>query len=41
MTVWEWQCVVKGWNKIHGGKKEQTYPTAQEFEDAVARARFH
>jgi len=41
MTLWEWQCVVKGWNAANGGKTEKTYPTDSEFEAAVARARFN
>lgn len=41
MTPWEWQCVVKGWNRSQGGEAEKTFPTNDEFERAVAAARMH
>lgn len=39
MTLWEWQCVVNGWNKANSTEPEISYPTDAEFEQAVSLAR--
>lgn len=37
MSFWQFSCAAAGWNKAHGGKAETTYPSDEEFEDAIAR----
>lgn len=39
MTPWEYSAAISGWAKANGigDKPERTYPTDEEFEDAIAR----
>lgn len=37
MTFAQFACAASGWSRAHGGKAETTYPSDEEFEDAIAR----
>jgi hypothetical protein len=39
MTPWEYSAAVSGWMKANGVGEatERSYPTDEEFEDAIAR----
>jgi len=37
MTFYEFACCAAGYSRANGGERPNTYPTDEEFEDAVAR----
>jgi hypothetical protein len=39
MTPWEFSAALDGWARANGAgeKHERTYPTDEEFEDAIMR----
>jgi len=39
MTLWEFDCCVRGWMKAHGVKEKLKPPTDNQFYTAVANAR--